>query len=380
MEPVRVGIVGSGNVLNQYLDRASIHPEFEIAALADLNQDLARSQAEKYGIPRVLSTDDLIGDDDVELVVNFTPPRMHAGLTLAAIAAGKHVFTEKPFAHTLELADEILAAARAADVKVACAPATFLGGGMQTVRKLVDDGWIGRPVAGFASFTCRGYEHWHPNIDPFYARGAGPMLDIGPYLVTNMLNVFGPVVRVSASAQRFTETRPRPGHPDGPEIPIEVATHVAGTLDFASGAVVSIITSWEMWNANLPMVEIYGTEGSISAPNPDNYGGEPRLRRGEARDLSLDMTPPSGGTWVEVPMSHRGDAGRAIGIAEMSEGIRTGRPLRTGMDWAYHALEVMLAFEKSSESGGHVAISSTCDRPAPLPPVSVGEPFRFDIA
>lgn len=379
MDAVKIGIIGCGNVLSQYLDLAAIHPEFEVVACADLSRAAAESQADRYGIPKVLDPDTLIADSDIEIVVNFTPPVVHSEVTLQAIAAGKHVFTEKPFATSLAAADDIVRAAREANVSVACAPATFLGAGMQTSRKLIDDGWIGRPVAAFASFTCRGYEHWHPNIDPFYSPGAGPMLDIGPYLITNLINFLGPARRVSASAQRSSETRPRPnaGAADGP-IEIQVPTHIAGTVDFASGAVATVMTSWDMWSASLPQIEIYGTKGTLTAPNPDHYTGMPTLRRGEPRDLTIDMYPPRGGDWRDMPMTHRGDAGRAIGIADMADAIRTGRPIRTGAEFAYHALEVMLAFEESSKRGEHVDIASTCDRPAPLPPVGGDESFRFD--
>lgn len=376
MSAVKIGIIGAGNVLSQYLDKASIHAEFEIAALGDVNLDAAKAQAERYGIPKAVSPSELIADPDVEVVVNFTPPRLHAQVTLEAIAAGKHVFTEKPFATNLDDAREIIRAAQDAGLHVGCAPATFLGGGMQTSRKVIDAGWIGRPVAAVASFTCRGYEYWHPNIDPFYSPGAGPMLDIGPYLITNLVNFFGPATRVSASAQRSSETRPRL-QGDG-EIDVQVPTHIAGTVDFASGAVATVITSWDVWNASLPFIEIYGTRGSLDTPHPDLYSGEPSVRRGAERDLTDDWFPPHGGDWRDVPSTHRGDAGRAIGLAEFADALRTGRTPRTGADFAYHVLEILLAFEESSKRGTHIAIESSCERPAPLPPIGFGEPYRFD--
>ena len=374
MAPLHVGLIGCGNISGQYLDTSRLHPEIEIVACADLDQDAAETQARAFGVPKVYDPPALLKDPDVDLVVNLTPPAVHAEVTLEAIAHGKHVFTEKPLAPTLELADAIVEAAKAADVAVGCAPATFLGGGLQTCRKLIDDGWIGTPVAATAFFTNRGYEHWHPNIDPFYGFGGGPMLDIGPYLISTLISFFGPVRRVSASTHRFAETRPRPG---GPDIPIEVSTHSAGTLDFVSGPIVTVITSWEMWAARLPYIEVYGTEGTLDAPNPDVFTGNPVLRRGEPRDLSFEPHPPGGGDWREIPMSHRGDIGRGIGIADMADAIRTGRPIRAGLELGYHSLEVMVAFDESSRTGRHVEIRSTCDRPAPLPAVGAGEPIRF---
>lgn len=380
MDPIRVGIIGVGNVLNQYLDKIGVHPDVDVVALADVNAEAVAARAAEYGVAKALSPDELLADPDVELVLNLTPPKLHAPVTLQAIAAGKHVLSEKPFATSLDEARQILDAAREAGVKVGSAPTTFLGSGMQTSRKLIDDGWIGRPVAAFASFACRGYEHWHPNVDPFYSPGAGPMLDIGPYLITNLVNVFGPAKRVAASAPRSSATRPRPDGQGGyaGEIEIRTPTTVTGTIDFESGAVATVIVSWDVWNHNLPHLEIYGTGGSIAAPNPDHFTGAPVLRRGEPRDLSLDMTPPGEGDWRETPITHRDDAYRGIGLAEFGHAIRAGVEPRTGGPFAYHVLEILLAFETSSELGRHVEIESTCERPRPLPSVGPHEPYRFD--
>lgn len=379
MEPIRVGIIGVGNVLNQYLDKIGVHPEVDVVALADVNAEAARSRAAEYSVPKALSPEELLADDDVELVLNLTPPKLHAPVTLQAIGAGKHVLSEKPFATSLKEAKQILDAAREAGVKVGSAPATFLGSGMQTSRKLIDDGWIGRPVAAVATFACRGYEHWHPNVDPFYSPGAGPMLDIGPYLITNLVNIFGPAKRVVGTAPRSSETRPRPTGDGGYRgvIDIQTPTHVTGTIDFESGAVATVIVSWDVWNHNLPHLEIYGTAGSLAAPNPDHFSGAPVLRRGEPRDLSLDMTPPGAGDWRQTPITHRDDAYRGIGLAEFGHAIRAGVEPRTGGDFAYHVLEILLAFEASSELGRHVDIESTCERPRPLPSVGPHEPYRF---
>lgn len=380
MEPIRVGVMGVGNVLNQYMDKIGVHPEVAVVAFADLDLAATRARAAEYSIAKALSPEELLADDEVEVVLNLTPPTLHATVTLQAIAAGKHVFSEKPFATSLAEARQILDAAVQAGVKVGSAPSTFLGSGMQTSRKLLDDGWIGRPVAAFGSFACRGYEHWHPHVDPFYSPGAGPMLDIGPYLVTNLVNLFGPARRVAASASRSSESRPRPDMHGGYDgmIDIKTPTHVAGTIDFESGATATLIVSWDVWNHNLPHLEIYGEGGSLATPNPDYFWGAPVVRRGEPRDLDLDMTPPGGGDWRETPVTHRDDAYRGIGLAEFGHAIRTGVEPRTGATFAYHVLEVLLAFEASSGSGRHIEIESTCQRPRPLPSVGPHEPYRFD--
>lgn len=380
MEAIRVGVIGVGNVLNQYMDKIGVHPEVDVVGFADVNAEATRARAAEYAVPKALSTEELLADPDVELVLNLTPPALHAAVSLQAIAAGKNVFSEKPFATSLDEAQEILDAARDAGVCVGSAPATFLGSGMQTSRKLIDDGWIGKPVAAFASFACRGYEHWHPHVDPFYSPGAGPMLDIGPYLVTNLVNFFGPAGRVAASAPRSSETRSRPDGNGGYDgvIDIRTPTHVTGTIDFESGATATLIVSWDVWNHNLPHLEIYGETGSLAAPNPDHFSGSPVLRRGEPRDLALDMTPPGGGHWREMPITHRDDAYRGIGLAEFGHAVRNGVEPRTGGAFAYHVLEILLAFEASSAEGRHIDIASTCDRPKALPAIGPHEAYRFD--
>lgn len=379
MSPTRIGFLGCGNVSRSYIESAAGFPEqLEVVACADMNRSAAEQQAADYGIAKVHDPETLLRDPDVDLVVNLTPPAVHADLSLAAIEQGKHVYSEKPLAPTLALADQIVLAAREHNVSVGCAPATFLGGGLQTSRKLIDDGWIGNPVAATAFFTNRGYEHWHPNVDPFYGFGGGPMLDLGPYLITTLVSFFGPVARVSASTRRFSETRPRPkGGARTDDVNIEVSTHAAGTVEFVSGPIVTAITSWEMWANRLPYIEIYGTAGTLSTPDPDVFTGTPIVRRGDQRDLSEAPYPPGGGDWRPVPMTHRGDVGRAIGIADMADALSTGRPIRADLKLAYHVLEVMLAFDLSSSRGEHVTIASTCERPDALPSVGPADPVRF---
>jgi len=376
--PAKLGFIGCGHVSGEYFESCALYREVEVLACADLARSLAEQQAERYEIPKVETPEELLADPDVEIVVNLTPPAVHADVTLAAIGAGKHVYTEKPFAPTLELAGQIVAAAREADVSVGCAPATFMSGAFQTARKLIDDGWIGEPTAATAFFTNRGYEYWHPNIDPFYSPGGGPMLDIGPYLISVLIDFFGPAVRVDALTKRVSETRPRPsGGRSAGDINVRVATHAAGNIEFASGPVATVITSWEMWASRLPFVEVYGTEGSVSIPYKDEFGSEPLLRRGEPADLGYVPTEPGGGAWLEVPMTHRAETGRAVAIADMASSLRTGHPFRANCGFGYHSLEVMLAFDEASRRGEHVEIRSTCERPAALPSVAAGEPVRF---
>lgn len=375
---VKVAVIGCGHVSGEYFQSFPMHREIELAACADLDGGLAAKQAETYNIPKALHPDELLADPEIEIVVNLTPPAVHADVSLATIAAGKHVFSEKPLATTLEESERIVSAAREAGVLLGCAPSTFLGGPLQTLRKVVDDGWIGEPRAATAFFSFRGGEHWHPNIDPFYAKGAGPMLDIGCYLISTLLNIFGPAERVAAIAKKYTDTRPRPGGTPGvDDIKIDVSTHAAGTIEFASGPVVTMITSWELWATKLPFIEIYGTQGSVSVPYDDVWGGQPVVRRGEPSDLAYIPTKPGGGTWREAPVTHNNKAHRAVAIADMASALRNGTPFRANHELAHHTLEVMLAFDESSQSNEIVALQSTCERPPALPSVAAGEPVRF---
>ena len=377
-DPVKVGVIGCGHVSGEYFQSFPMHREIELAACADLAQSLAEQQAERFQIPKALHPDELLADPEIEIVVNLTPPTAHAKVSLAAIAAGKHVFSEKPLATTIEDGQRLVSAAREAGVLLGCAPSTFLGGPLQTLRKVVDDGWIGEPRAATAFFSFRGGEHWHPNIDPFYAKGAGPMLDIGCYLISTLINIFGPATRVAAIAKQYTPTRLRPGGTPGvDDIKVEVSTHSAGTIEFASGPVVTMITSWEMWASKLPFIEIYGTQGSVSVPYDDVWGGQPMIRRGELGDLAYIPTAPGGGSWREVPPTHNNQAHRAVAIADMASALRDGTPFRANHELAYHTLEAMLAFDQSSERNETVQLDSTCERPPALPSVAAGEPVRF---
>jgi len=378
-QPMQIGVIGCGDVSKDYFASCARYGQLDVAACADVRRELAEEKSERFGVPRVLEPADLLADSSLELVVNLTPPAFHVDVTSRAIGAGKHVYTEKPMAPSLSEARSLLEAAAAADVELGSAPATFLGGGIQTSLKLIEDGLIGTPVAATAFITSRGYEHWHPAVDSYYGRGGGPMLDVGPYLISTLVALLGPASRVAASTRRVSETRARPAEfPGPPEIAVDVATHAAGTVDFEGGPIATVITSWEIWNTNLPYLEVYGTEGSLSVPNPDEFFGTPLLRRGEPGDLAVPPTKPSGGSWQEVSMTHRGDVGRGIAIADMADGIRSGRAFRANAELAFHVLEVMLAFDQASETGRHIEIASRCERPRPLEPAAAEQMLTFD--
>jgi predicted dehydrogenase len=276
---------------------------------------------------------------------------------MAAVRAGKSVWNEKPLAVERDEAKRLLAEAKKKGVRVGCAPDTFLGAAHQTCRKLIDDGWIGKPVAATAFMMGHGPEGWHPNPEFFYKKGGGPMFDMGPYYLTALVALLGPASRVTASAKIGMPERVIGNGPKrGTGIEVEVPTHVAGVVDFADGAVATIIMSFDVWASQLPCIEIYGTEGTLSVPDPNFPGGTPRLKRADAKD------------WADVPLSHPyAELARSTGVADMAHALRSGRPHRASGELAYHVLDLMHCFHEASESGRHVKVESTCERPLPFP-------------
>ncbi len=364
---MKVGILGCGHVSDQYFEGISRSELLEIVACADIDPARAEAKAAQHGVPRSGTPDQLLGDGEVELVVNLTPPLSHADASLEAIAAGKHVWSEKPLAASVEAAREVLGAADEAGVLIGCAPDTFLGGSIQTAIKLIDEGWVGEAVSGVAFVTEHGYEHFHPAVHSFYEPGGGPVLDLGPYYVTALVAMLGPVARVTSFARAtFPERVAHVGPLRGQRIPVQVPTHVTGALEFVSGALVTVLMSWDIWATHLPYLEVYGTAGSVSVANPDEFAGLPRLRRAGSEELEQPPPPPGTVPWFEIPLVQPGDVGRGTGIADMAEAIRDGRPHRASGELAYHVLEVLTGLERSAGEDRHVPIESRSVRPAPL--------------
>jgi len=363
---MRIGVLGCGHVSDQYFQGLALHDLLEVAACADLDRARAEQKATQHGVPRACSPDELLADPEVDLVVNLTPPQAHAEASLAAIEAGKHVWSEKPLATNLEDARRVVDAAATAGVRLGCAPDTFLGGGIQTAIKLVDDGWIGDVIAGgVALVTEPGYESWHPDVASFYRAGGGPALDLGPYYVAALVAILGPVRRVTGIARpTWPERTVGIGPRRGERIPVEVPTHVTGTLEFDSGALVTALMSWDVWATRLPYIEIYGSAGSLSMANPDEFDGEPRLRRAGREDLEQPPPPPGTVHWSPIPLAHPGHVRRGVGVGDIAEAVRDGRPHRASGEFAYHVLEVLLALTRAE--AGQIEIESRCPRPAPL--------------
>ncbi len=361
MDRVGVGIIGCGNISEAYLKAAADFPILDIRGLADLRPAAAEARAGQFGL-HARSIDDLLADPGIEIIINLTIPSAHVAVGLQAIAAGKHVHSEKPLGLRVSEARKLLDAAAQRSLRVGCAPDTFLGGGHQACRQLVDDGAIGKPVAGSAFFMCPGHERWHPAPAFYYAEGGGPMLDMGPYYITALVNLIGPVARVSGATAKARLERVITSEPlKGQTIPVAVSTHVAGTLDFACGAVVSIATSFDVARHRHVPIELYGTEASLIVPDPNRFGGAVELAR-------------PGQEWEPQAVRHAYAEGnhRILGAADMAWAIRQNRPHRTSGDLALHVLEVMEAFQISSDEGRHVTISSRPERPAAMPAGGLG--------
>ncbi len=355
--PVKVGIIGCGNISGIYFENCRKLENLEVVACSDLVIDRAKAKAQEHGVSRVCSPEQLLADPEIEIILNLTIPVAHAEVAQQAVEAGKSVYNEKPLTITREQAKKLLDTAKTNGVRVGCAPDTFLGGGIQTCRKLVDDGWIGEPVAATAFMMCHGHESWHPDPEFYYKMGGGPMFDMGPYYLTALVNLIGPVKRITGSAQITFPERLVTSQPKfGTVIKVDVPTHVVGVLDFVNGAVVTIITTFDVWAAELPRIEIYGTSGSLSVPDPNGFGGPVRVRR------------EGMGEWSEIPLSHGYvNNSRGVGVSDMAYGIRSGRPHRANGELANHVLDIMHAIHDASNQGKHIQLSTTCTRPAALP-------------
>ncbi|MFC7549596.1 Gfo/Idh/MocA family protein [Plantactinospora sp. GCM10030261] len=349
---MRVGIIGCGYISDIYLTNLTRLPPVEVVACADLAPERARASAERYGVPYGDTVATLLADPAVELVVNLTIPAAHAQVSRAAVAAGKHVYAEKPLATTGADGRALLAAARARGVRVGGAPDTFLGAGGQTCRALVDEGTIGTPVAAAATMVCAGHERWHPAPDFYYRAGGGPLFDMGPYYLTMLVNLLGPVLRATAVARAsFPHRTTR----DGRTIPVEVDTHVTAILEFVSGVTATVVMSFDVAASTVPHgIEVYGSTGTIALADPNLFTGPVLLGRGDAG-------------WQDVPLrSDLTGNERGIGVAEMAEAIEAGREPRAGGELAQHVLDTMEAILAAARLGSRVDVGSTCHRPEPF--------------
>ncbi len=360
MDRLRVGIIGIGNISGIYLKNLikMFGRRIELLGCADIEAERAHTATREYELPKKYgSPEELLRDDDIELVLNLTIPAAHYEVSKAAVDAGKHVYVEKPLCVELSEAAQLLDAAKEKGVRVCGAPDTFLGAAHQTARKLIDDGWIGEPVAAVAFLQNHGHEHWHPNPEFFYKRGGGPMFDMGPYYLTALVNLIGPVVSISGSTRKTFATRTITSEPKyGAVIDVDIPTHLVGILDFANGALGTITTSFDVWAHNLPRIEIYGTDGSLSVPDPNVFGGAVKVRRKNHDE------------WEPVPLTHSYDENsRGLGVAEAGEAIASGRVPRTDSELTNHVLEIMHGIHIAADSGMRYMVKTPGTKPAALP-------------
>jgi predicted dehydrogenase len=353
---VPVGVIGCGKISSIYLQAPRTFDILEIVACSDQLRERAESQAAEFGIPKVLSVEELLADPEIDVVLNLTIPRVHAEIGIAALEAGKSVYAEKPLALNREQGQAFLRLAQERQLSIGSAPDTFLGGGIQTCIELINSGAIGTPIAATAFFMGHGPESWHPDPDFYYQPGAGPLFDMGPYYLTALIALMGPVQRVSSSTRVTFPERLIGSQPHAGEIiKVNTPTHIAGTLEFANGAIATLITSFDIWHHNLPNIEIYGTEGSLRVPDPNTFGGPVLLRRMDEAE------------WHEVPLTHGyTNNSRGIGLADMAYALRTGTPHRANEKLAYHVLDIMQTLHESAQEGRRITLDSTCSQPAPL--------------
>jgi predicted dehydrogenase len=355
--PLRVGIVGCGVISGQYLRSCHAFEALDVVAVADLDLARARRRAEEHGVPRAGPVESLLRDPEVDLVINLTVPRAHAEVSRAALEAGKAVYSEKPLALDRDEGRALVDLAEARDLRIGCAPDTFLGAGLQTCREAIDAGAIGRPLSAHAHMASRGPEAWHPDPAFFYAAGAGPLFDVGPYYVTALVALLGPVASVASLAatglaERVIGSQPLAGTVIRPEAP----THVVALLQFESGAVATLTTSFDVVATEVPRLEIHGSDGTLSAPDPNTFGGPVRLRT---------VTDE---TWRELPLrAGPTEAIRGLGAAEMAEAVREGRPHRADGRLALHVLDAMQTILEAAEARRWLPVASRVERPPALP-------------
>ncbi|WP_341944953.1 Gfo/Idh/MocA family oxidoreductase [Microbacterium sp. LWH11-1.2] len=355
--PVGVGIIGAGNISDQYLTQLTTFPDVRVLAVADVIEERAKAQAEKYGVPRAGGVDVVLDDPEIDIVVNLTIPAVHVEVSEAIIAAGKHVWTEKPIGVSREESRRLLEKAEAAGLRVGVAPDTVLGPGVQTAKRAIARGDIGRPLFGQTTFQWQGPEIFHPNPAFLYAKGAGPLLDMGPYYVSTLVHVFGPVASVAALGLQGTATRRvQVGELAGQEFPVEIPSTLSVLMEFEQGGQGQSIYSTDSPAIRQGIVEITGTEGTLVIPDPNTFGGAISI----TRPLRLGQQPVEQEV-VDV-VQEGALAGRGVGLLDMARSIAAGRPHVATGEFGYHVLDTLLSIEEAAEGRRFVAVESSLDQ------------------
>ncbi len=364
MRPLGVGVVGCGNISGQYLRHLIAFPDVQVVFCADIDTGRARAQAGAYEVPAAGSVRQALEHPGVDLVINLTIPAVHAEVAAAALAAGKHVWNEKPLAPDVASGRALLDQARRAGLRVGCAPDTVLGAGLQSARRMISAGAIGTPVSALTLLQGPGPQTWHPDPEFLFAKGAGPLFDLGPYYLSVLATLFGPATAVAAVGRRARDTRVIGSGPRaGTEFPVEVPTYISALAEYAAGQAASLLFSWDSPLVRAGFVEITGTEATLAVPDPNGFGGDLRVRR--ARETEWTVIPSAGtgagtGTGTGV--------GRGIGVVDMARAIACGVPHRASGEMALHVLEMMTAIERSAAGSGFESVESVFDIPAELDP------------
>jgi predicted dehydrogenase len=361
-----VGIIGCGNISTTYFKLAPHFKGLNVLACADINMDAARLRAEEYKV-KAQTIDELLANDELDVIVNLTIPDAHFPVSKRILEAGKHVYSEKPLVLTLEQGEELRRIAKEKGLAVGCAPDTFLGGAHQLARKFIDDGGVGRITSGSCHVMSPGMEMWHPNPDFFFLPGGGPILDLGPYYIANLINLIGPVKRVGAMTSMASPTRTITSEPrNGEIIPVKTPTTIQALLEFVSGATITLTASWDVWSHRHANMELYGTEGSLYVPDPNFFGGTV-----EASGRDKDIKPlenwahPFGIANQESPSGPRANY-RTAGLADMAASLIDGRDARCSLDRTLHGVDVMTSILKSGAENRFIDLTTTCTQPAAL--------------
>lgn len=353
---INVGVIGCGEISSFYLKSCKQFNILNIHSCADIIEERAIIKAREFNIPNMCSVNELLDNPQIDVVLNLTVPQAHAEVGVAALQAGKHLYSEKPLAVKCDDAQKMLNIAEKKKLLVGCAPDTFLGGGLQTCRKIIDDGLIGDVVGCSCFMMSHGTESWHSNPEFHYKSGSGPMFEMGPYYLTALISLMGPILRVVGSGRITFPERTILSEPKrGQKIKVEVPTYLAGLIDFKSGAIGTIVTSFDVWATKLPFIEIYGSKGTLNVPDPNTFSGP------------VQICYENSNVWHDVPLTcGYTEQSRGIGLADMAHAILSGRPHRANGRMAYHVLETMSAIHRSGIDGKRIEIISSCERPAPL--------------
>ncbi|WP_425078731.1 Gfo/Idh/MocA family protein [Ruegeria denitrificans] len=370
-----VGLIGCGRISDIYLKTISKFSSVDVVACASLDPSESRAKADQYGIAKACTPDEVFDDPTIDCVLNLTIPAAHAEISLRALEAGKHIYSEKPLVMNRSDGKAILHMASEKGLLVGCAPDTFLGGRWQTVRRLIDEGAIGKPTGVFAHVGTHGTERHHPNPDFYYQAGGGPLLDLGPYYLTAMIFCLGQIDRVAGMARRtFDKRMIEIGPRNGEWMDVEVDTHSLSLLQFSSGAIGSMTMSFDIWDSETPRFEIYGENGTISIPDPDPvhganiFQGDVWLKTRDTSRWSHQPRPTGREDWQVVENKHGfNEDSRGLGLLDLALAAQEGRQPRASGALAYHVFEVMDAIERAPKFGAYQTIESRCAAPEPLP-------------